>query len=117
MTPDGFSTGAPKPEREKEALRAVIRATNADILAVQEIGGPAFVEELRRDLSGEGLAYPHTATLEGPDPHRRMAFLSKCSRSRVRSPGRDALKPVLKSRRRIEVGPGSPLATTADCSA
>lgn len=76
-TPDGFSKNAPKTERAKTALRAVIRAMNADVLAVQEIGGPAFTEELRRDLAAEGLDYPHTVTLEGPDPHRRLAILSK----------------------------------------
>lgn len=76
-TADGYVKNAPKPEKEKEAMRAVIRAMNADVLAVQEIGGPAFVEELKRDLKTAGIDYPFTATLEGPDPHRRIAFLSK----------------------------------------
>lgn len=76
-TADGYVKNAPKPEKEKEALRTVILAMNADVLAVQEIGGPAFVEELRRDLKTAGIDYPHTVTLEGPDPHRRVAFLSK----------------------------------------
>ena len=83
-TPDGFSRKAPKPEKQKEALRAVIRATNAGVLAVQEIGGPEFVEELRRDLKSEGFDYPYTVTLEGPDPHRRIAFFSKKPLSEIR---------------------------------
>ncbi len=77
VTEDGFSRNAPKPEKQKQALRALLVALDADVLAVQEIGGAPFVEELRRDLARDGLAYPHTATLDGPDPHRRLAFLSK----------------------------------------
>ena len=77
MTEDGFARNAPKPEKQKDALRAVIRAMNADVLAVQEIGGAPFTEELRRDLASEGLSYPHAATLDGPDPHRKLAILSK----------------------------------------
>lgn len=77
MTPDGFSKKAPKPEKQKDALRAVIRAMNADILAVQEMGAAPFVEELRRDLASEGIRYPHTVVLDGPDPHRHLAILSK----------------------------------------
>lgn len=77
VTEDGFSRDAPKPEKQKDALRAVLRAMNADVLAVQEIGGAPFVEELRRDLAAEGLNYPHAVTLDGPDPHRKLAILSK----------------------------------------
>lgn len=77
MTPDGYSKKAPKPEKQKEALRAVIRATNADVLAVQEMGDAKFVEELRRDLATEGIRYPHTVVLDGPDPHRHVAVFSK----------------------------------------
>ncbi|MGE9292464.1 MAG: endonuclease/exonuclease/phosphatase family protein [Puniceicoccales bacterium] len=67
----------PKPEAEKTALREVIRAADADVLALQEIGGPAFLEELQRDLKAEGLDYPHAAILEGPDTVRMCAVLSR----------------------------------------
>ncbi|MDR2863368.1 MAG: endonuclease/exonuclease/phosphatase family protein [Puniceicoccales bacterium] len=67
----------PKPEKEKTALRLMLHAANADVVALQETGGEAFVEELRRDLAREGLSYPHTAVLTGPDPKRRLAMLSK----------------------------------------
>lgn len=67
----------PKPEYEKEALRAVIHEAGADILAIQEIGGPDFLEELQRDLARDGLEYPHAAILLGPDTKRRVAALSK----------------------------------------
>ncbi len=77
MSPDGFSKNAPKPEKQKDALRAVIRAMNADILAVQEIGDARFVGELQRDLGTDGIRYPHTVVLDGPDPHRHVAVFSK----------------------------------------
>jgi endonuclease/exonuclease/phosphatase family metal-dependent hydrolase len=77
MTPDGYSRNAPKPEKQKEALRAVILAANADVLAVQEMGDTRFVGELQRDLETEGIRYPYTVVLGGPDPHRHVAVLSK----------------------------------------
>jgi endonuclease/exonuclease/phosphatase family metal-dependent hydrolase len=67
----------PKPENEKAALRLMIRAANADILALQEIGGEEFVNELQRDLGREKLVYPHVAILEGPDKKRQLAILSR----------------------------------------
>lgn len=67
----------PKPEKEKAALRLMIRAANADLLALQEIGGADYVEELRRDLAREGFSYPYVATLSGPDDKRQLAVLSK----------------------------------------
>ncbi|MDR1816673.1 MAG: endonuclease/exonuclease/phosphatase family protein [Puniceicoccales bacterium] len=67
----------PKPEAEKAALRLVILAAGADLVCLQEIGGGEFVNELRRDLAREGGDYPHQAVLDGPDPRRRLAFLSR----------------------------------------
>lgn len=88
MTPDGWRRAAPKAEKQKDALRRVVRALNADLLAVQEVGGPEFVEELRRDLIAEGVTYAHAATLEGPDPHRRVAVFSKKPFTAIRSHAR-----------------------------
>jgi endonuclease/exonuclease/phosphatase family metal-dependent hydrolase len=67
----------PKPEVAKAALRAEIREVNADVLALQEIGGEAYLRELQLDLRSEGLDYPHAIVLNGPDPDRKLAFLSK----------------------------------------
>lgn len=67
----------PKPEAEKEALRAVVRALDADVLALQEIGGPAFLEELRRDLAHEGAGYPHAAIFVHGEAPRYVAVLSR----------------------------------------
>mgnify|MGYP002780835233 CR=1 FL=1 len=67
----------PKPEAAKTALRSVIRALDADVLALQEIGPLPYLTELQRDLKNEGLDYPHAAWLEAADPERHVAVLSK----------------------------------------
>lgn len=67
----------PKPEAEKAALRTVLRGLDADILALQEIGGRPFLEELRRDLRHDGLDYPHAVILEHSDEPRHVAVLSR----------------------------------------
>ena len=77
MIDGGFRSDYPKPEREKEALRAVIRAIDADILLLQEMGSEPYLEELARDLARAGLKYPFRAVLNGPDPERHLAVLSR----------------------------------------
>jgi len=67
----------PKPEAEKQILREVIHLANADILLVQEVGSPAFLEELRADLALEGLHYPHAVHLAAADSRRQIAVLSR----------------------------------------
>ncbi len=77
QTPDGFRPAYPKPEDAKRALRGVIRALDADVLALQEMGGRAFLDELRRDLASEGMVYPHAEILEAGDEPRHVAVLSR----------------------------------------
>ncbi len=67
----------PKPEREKKHIRKAIIAVDPDILALQEIGSPAHLEELRRDLAMEGLAFTGAALLEAHDSERHLAALWK----------------------------------------
>ena len=83
MTADGFRKDYPKPEVQKAALRRVIRALHADVLAVQEMGTAPYLEELTRDLKAEGLDYPHAILLEGPDEVRHVAILSRRPFTRV----------------------------------
>lgn len=90
MTAEGFRKDYPKPEAEKLALRRVIRAVNADVLALQEMGGQAFLDELRRDLKAEGLDYPHAALATAADADRHVALLSKRPLRAVRT--HDALE-------------------------
>ena len=55
MTEAGYRKDYPKPESEKRALRTVLRALNADVLVLQEMGPRAYLDELQRDLKAEGL--------------------------------------------------------------
>lgn len=72
-----FRQNYPKPEAEKRALRSVIAATGADVVALQEMGAGPYLEELKRDLAAEGHPYPYAELLEGPDQDRHLAVLSK----------------------------------------
>lgn len=74
---DGFRPEYPKPEAEKAALRRVIAAMDADVIALQEIGGPGFLNELRRDLKSEGVDYPYGEALAGADETRGLGVLSR----------------------------------------
>lgn len=77
-TADGvYRKEYPKPEAEKTALRAVIRQINADVLALQEVGGEGYVRELQRDLKSEGVDYPHAVVMLAADTNRMVAVLSK----------------------------------------
>ncbi len=77
QTSDGFRPAYPKPEDAKRALRGVIRSLDADVIALQEMGGRAFLDELRRDLASEGMSYPHAEILEAGDEPRYVAVLSR----------------------------------------
>ena len=77
MTEAGYRKDYPKPESEKRALRTVMRALNADVLVLQEMGPRAYLDELQRDLKAEGLDYPHVALAEAADADRHVALLSR----------------------------------------
>lgn len=85
MVEDVFRPAYPKPETAKRALRTVIRALDADVLALQEMGPPPYLEELRRDLRTGGLDYPHAALAEAADPARHVALLSRRPLKRVQT--------------------------------
>jgi len=73
----------PKPESEKAAIREAILEVGPDILVLQEIGGPAFLEELQRDLESGGLVYPHAVLIEAADEARHVAVLSRVAPAEV----------------------------------
>ncbi len=77
MAEGSFRKAYPKPEAEKTALRAVIRSLNADVIALQEIGGEAFLKELQRDLLREGTDYSYAEVLNAADEDRHVAVLSR----------------------------------------
>lgn len=84
LIPDGYRKEYPKPEAAKTALRRVIRDLQADVLVLQEMGPRPYLEELQRDLASAGLSYPVAVLLEGPDPDRHVAVLSRLAFAEVR---------------------------------
>jgi endonuclease/exonuclease/phosphatase family metal-dependent hydrolase len=77
LTDAGYRKEYPKPEAEKRALRNVIRALNADVLVLQEMGAQPYLDELRRDLKAEGIDYPFATLANAADVDRHVAVLSK----------------------------------------
>ena len=67
----------PKPESEKESLRQAIHLANPDVIALQEMGSKTYLKELQKDLSREGLSYPHSDLIENASAKRHLAILSK----------------------------------------
>ena len=70
----------PKTSKEKRIVRSVINQAQPDILAIQEIGGPAYLNELWHDLNvTNGVKFNFSAWVP---PHnkeevRHLALLSK----------------------------------------
>jgi endonuclease/exonuclease/phosphatase family metal-dependent hydrolase len=78
-----FRPAYPKPEAEKDGVRRAIREVAPDVLALQEMGPAPYLEELRQDLALEGTVYRHGYVLEGADPERHVAVLSRLPFTRV----------------------------------
>lgn len=72
-----YRQGYPKPEKEKAALRQVISAIAPDILAVEEMGAQAYLDDFQRELKQGGQDFPHAVVLEAGDADRHVALLSK----------------------------------------
>ena len=100
---DHYLPAYPKPEAAKAALRTVIAALNADILALQEMGPGPYLEELRRDLRAEGVDYPHAAVAEAADADRHVALLSRRPFRRVVTHA-DLEFPYLGGREKVKRG-------------
>ena len=70
----------PKPSKERRIVRSVINQANPDILAIQEIGERAFLNELWKDLNTtNGTQFKFSAWLPGLEEgeQRHLAVLSK----------------------------------------
>ena len=72
-----FYRNYPKPESEKQALRAAIVDANPDILVLQEMGAQDFLEELQRDLKTDGIDYSYALVFETRHDKRWLAVLSR----------------------------------------
>tara|TARA_B100001093_G_scaffold108839_4_gene101125 strand:- start:9602 stop:10507 length:906 start_codon:yes stop_codon:yes gene_type:complete len=70
----------PKPEKEKRALRSIIRQVNPDILLLQEMGDLPFLNELWMDINvTQGPQYKYADWMEGSyeEEERHLALFSK----------------------------------------
>lgn len=70
----------PKPEKEKRALRSILKEVDADVVAFQEIGKRPFLNELWMDLNvTKGPVYPYAIWMPAGDPDevRHLALFSK----------------------------------------
>ncbi len=75
-TGDGRAIDA-KPETEREAVAAVLARLRPDAVLVQDIGGPAMLEDLEARLAARGLVYPYREHLWRDDGARGQALLSR----------------------------------------
>jgi endonuclease/exonuclease/phosphatase family metal-dependent hydrolase len=71
------TANAPKPATEQKAVVNVLAVVKPDVLAVQEMGTSNELDELRRALKARGFDYPHTEWIQGEDPTRHVALLSR----------------------------------------
>ena len=60
-----------------EKVAQVLKAVNADIIALQEIGGAPALEHLIQRLSALGLRYAHWEHVQGWDTNIQVALLSR----------------------------------------
>ncbi|HWI56141.1 MAG TPA: endonuclease/exonuclease/phosphatase family protein [Bacillota bacterium] len=79
---DNYLDAATQTRREKRAeakaaVRASIRAVQPQVLALQEMGTPGALEELRAALKAEGLDYPYWEHVSGHDTNVHVAILSQ----------------------------------------
>jgi len=72
-----IGTRPAKTDAAKAKIREGIRATKADVLALQEMGGTNALLELRDRLKREGCDYPHWEHISAWDTNIHVAVLSK----------------------------------------
>lgn len=67
----------PKSAEARAKIRESIHAAKLDVLALQEIGSPSALQELRTSLKAEGLDFPYWEYVTGFDTNIHVAVLSK----------------------------------------
>lgn len=87
----------------KAKIRESIRAIQPDVLALQEMGSPTALTELRQSLKAEGLDYPYWELVNGFDTNIHVAVLSKFPITARRPHTKESF---LLSRRRFRVSRG-----------
>jgi len=66
-----------KPAESRAKIRESLRALQADVVALQEVGGFEALMELRDGLRAEGLDYPEWELVTGFDTNIQLAVLSR----------------------------------------
>lgn len=66
-----------KPDPEKAAVIAHIKAIAPDILGLSEIGTADDLKEIQSLLKDAGIDLPHSEIAQGGDPTRRLGLLSR----------------------------------------
>ncbi len=66
-----------KSPEARAKVRENIRALRPDVLALQEMGRPAALQELRSALRSEGLDFPYVEHVSGYDTNLHVAILSR----------------------------------------
>jgi len=70
-------TNAPKPVAEREAVVNVLAGIQPDVLGVEELGTTNELADLQAGLEARGQKYPYTEWIQGADPTRHVALLSR----------------------------------------
>ncbi|MEX0325612.1 MAG: endonuclease/exonuclease/phosphatase family protein [Puniceicoccaceae bacterium] len=73
----------PMPEVRKQAIRQLLLQERPSLLFLQEVGSPAFLEELRLDLAAGGLVYSDFAFSGHPESRTGLAVLSRFTLAEV----------------------------------
>ena len=74
---DAHGTRPAKSPEAKAKIRESLRALDADVVALQEMGSVSALTELRAALKSEGLDYPHWEFVASHDTNIHVAVISK----------------------------------------
>jgi endonuclease/exonuclease/phosphatase family metal-dependent hydrolase len=66
-----------KTAESKAKVREALRAMNADVVALQEVGGREALQELRTSLEQDGLGYTHWEHVTAYDTNIQVAIMSR----------------------------------------
>ena len=69
--------GLPNPQAAKARIRECLRASHAEVIALQELGSHHALAELQASLKSEGLDYPYSESIAGADTNIHLAVLSR----------------------------------------
>src|SRR5258708_7486702 len=82
-------TRVAKSAESKARVRDCILALKPDVIALQEIGSPGALQELRASLKSAGLDLPYWEHVAGADTNVHVAILSKFPFTARRPPTND----------------------------